>query len=63
MKLYHEVRGCSLAVDIVARELEIPLQIEWVDMREKRLQDGRDYFEINLGVFAPAAHRPILSAA
>ena len=25
MKFYHEVRGCSLAVDIVARELAIPL--------------------------------------
>ena len=32
MKLYHEVRGCSLAVDIVARELHIPLELEWVDM-------------------------------
>lgn len=47
MKLYHEVRGCSLAVDIVARELEIALDIEWVDMKRKRLADGTDYFRIN----------------
>jgi glutathione S-transferase len=47
MKLYHEVRGCSLAVDIVARELQLPLELEWVDMTEKRLQDGTDYFTVN----------------
>lgn len=47
MKLYHEVRGCSLAVDIVARELDLPLQIEWVDMATKRLADGSDYHAVN----------------
>jgi glutathione S-transferase len=47
VKLYHEVRGCSLAVDIVARELGIPLDLEWVNMAEKRLRDGTDYFKIN----------------
>jgi len=47
MKLYHEVRGCSLAVDIVARELGIALELEWVDMTTKRLQDGTDYFRVN----------------
>ena len=47
MKLYHEVRGCSLAVDIVARELGIPLKLEWVDMHAKRLRDGSDYLCVN----------------
>lgn len=47
MKLYHEVRGCSLAVDIVARELGLPLEIEWVDMTTKRLADGSDYHRVN----------------
>jgi glutathione S-transferase len=47
VKLYHEVRGCSLAVDIVARELGMALAIEWVDMKNKRLQDGSDYLRIN----------------
>lgn len=47
MKLYHEVRGCSLAVDIVARELGIPLALEWVDMTRKRLADGSDYLDVN----------------
>lgn len=47
MRLYHEVRGCSLAVDIVARELEVPLRIEWVDMSTKQLADGSDYLRVN----------------
>lgn len=47
MKLYHEVRGCSLAVDIVARELGIPLEIVWVDMPTKTLADGSDYLAVN----------------
>jgi glutathione S-transferase len=47
VKLYHEVRGCSLAVDIVARELGEALAIEWVDMRRKTLSDGSDYHRVN----------------
>jgi glutathione S-transferase len=58
MKLYHEVRGCSLAVDIVARELEIPLDIEWVDMKTKRLKDGTDYHTINSKGTVPTLELP-----
>ncbi|MCW5660332.1 MAG: glutathione transferase GstA [Burkholderiaceae bacterium] len=58
MKLYHEVRGCSLAVDIVARELEIPLEIEWVDMKNKRLKDGTDYHTINSKGTVPTLELP-----
>ncbi|MBS0222064.1 MAG: glutathione transferase GstA [Proteobacteria bacterium] len=47
MKLYHEVRGCSLAVDIVARELGVPLELIWVDVPKKLLPDGSDYYKIN----------------
>jgi glutathione S-transferase len=47
MKLYHTPHACSLAVDIVARELQIPLSLEWVDTREKRLRDGSDYYHVN----------------
>ncbi|MDP1907047.1 MAG: glutathione S-transferase N-terminal domain-containing protein, partial [Hyphomicrobium sp.] len=47
MKLYLTPHACSLAVDIVARELEIPLDLEWVDVRAKRLRDGSDYFAVN----------------
>ncbi|MEO8059328.1 MAG: glutathione transferase GstA [Burkholderiales bacterium] len=47
MKLYHEVRGCSLACDIVARELDIALDLQFVDMRNKTLEDGSDYLAVN----------------
>src|SRR6187549_1418204 len=47
MKLYLAPHACSLAVDIVARELGIPLTLEWVDVRAKRLLNGDDYFKIN----------------
>ena len=58
MKFYHEVRGCSLAVDIVARELGIALDIEWVDMNTKRLSDGSDYFTVNSKGTVPTLQLP-----
>ena len=56
MKLFHEVRGCSLAVDIVARELGIPL--EWVDTVSQRLAGGSDYFIINSKGTVPTLELP-----
>ena len=47
MKLYLTPHACSLAVDIVARELGVPLALEWVDVRAKRLRDGSDYYKVN----------------
>lgn len=58
MKFYHEVRGCSLAVDIVARELGIPLDLQWVDMRTKRLSDGTDYLLVNSKGTVPTLQLP-----
>jgi len=58
MKLYHEVRGCSLAVDIVARELRIPLDLQWVNMKTKRLSDGTDYLGINSKGTVPTLELP-----
>lgn len=58
MKFYHEVRGCSLAVDIVARELNIPLDLQWVDMATKRLPDGSDYLQINSKGTVPTLELP-----
>lgn len=58
MKLYLTPHACSLAVDIVARELEIPLDLEWVDVRAKRLRDGSDYFAINPKGQVPALKLP-----
>ena len=47
MRLYLTPHACSLAVDIVARELDVPLTLEWVDVRAKKLRDGSDYFAVN----------------
>jgi glutathione S-transferase len=47
VKLYLAPNACSLAIDIVARELKVLLTLEWVDVRAKRLKDGGDYFRIN----------------
>lgn len=47
MKLYLTPHACSLAVDIVARELGVALELEWVDVRAKRLRDGSDYYKVN----------------
>lgn len=58
MKFYHEVRGCSLAVDIVARELQIPLDLQWVNMATKRLSDGTDYLKINSKGTVPTLELP-----
>ncbi|SKA41793.1 glutathione S-transferase [Enhydrobacter aerosaccus] len=58
MKLYHEVRGCSLAVDIVARELKIPLELIWVDVPRKLLPDGSDYYKVNPKGQVPALELP-----
>lgn len=58
MKLYHEVRGCSLAVDIVARELGIPLDLIWVDVPRKLLPDGSNYYDVNPKGQVPALELP-----
>jgi glutathione S-transferase len=47
MKLYFAPHACSLAVNIVAHELRIPLSLEPVDLRAKRLRDGSDYISVN----------------
>lgn len=58
MKFYHESHGCSLAVDIVARELGIPLEIVWVDMQRKVLPDGTDLYTVNPKGQVPALELP-----
>lgn len=58
MKFYHEVRGCSLAVDIVARELGAPLERVWVDVPRKLLPDGSDYYKVNPKGQVPALELP-----
>jgi len=58
LKFFHEVRGCSLAVDIVARELGIPLDLQWVNMTTKKLPDGTDYLTVNSKGTVPTLQLP-----
>lgn len=58
MKFYHEVRGCSLAVDIVGRELGLDWDVQWVDMKTKTLDDGSDYHRVNSKGTVPTLELP-----
>lgn len=47
MKLYFAPGACSLAPHIASSELGIPLDLEQVDIREKKTKSGKDYWTIN----------------
>jgi glutathione S-transferase len=47
MKLYFAPGACSLAPHIVANELGIKIDLEQVDLREKKTKSGSDYWAIN----------------
>ncbi|RQR26843.1 glutathione transferase GstA [Burkholderia sp. Bp9143] len=47
MKLYHAPGSCSQAIRIVLREADIDAQIVKVDARKHRIDDGRDYYDVN----------------
>lgn len=54
MKLYYSPYACSLAPHIVLRELELPFEAVRVDLKTRRLADGRDYTKINPKGYVPA---------
>jgi glutathione S-transferase len=43
MKLYYAPAACSLAPHIVAREADLDLALEKVDLVAKKTASGRDY--------------------
>jgi glutathione S-transferase len=47
MKLYYSPGACSLAPHIVAREAQIALELEKVDIATKRTERGANFLEIN----------------
>ncbi len=55
MKLYYAPGACSLSPHIVAREAGIPIELMRVDTKTHRLEDGRDFYEIN-----PRGYVPVL---
>lgn len=54
MKLYYAPSACSLAPHIVAHEAGIPLELERVDVRNKTLVSGGDFYAINPKGYVPA---------
>ena len=45
--LYHAPMACSLAARIAAAEAGIELDLAFVDLTNKRLEDGRSYLDVN----------------
>lgn len=54
MKLYFSQGACSLAANIVAKELDLPVSLVRVDLRTKKLSTGEDYVAINKKGYVPA---------
>lgn len=54
MKLYFSPGSCSLASNIVATELGLPVNLVKVDLRTKKLNTGEDYLAINKKGYVPA---------
>lgn len=54
MKLYFSQGACSLASNIVAKELDLPVSLVRVDLRTKKLGTGEDYLAINKKGYVPA---------
>jgi glutathione S-transferase len=54
MKLYYSPGACSMAPHIVAREAGIPVDLEKVDIPNKKTADGGDFWKINPKGYVPA---------
>jgi glutathione S-transferase len=54
MKLYYSPGACSLADHIALHEAGVPFDLVKVDLKSHKLEDGRDYTEINPKGSVPA---------
>ncbi|HEX7777116.1 MAG TPA: glutathione transferase GstA [Parvibaculum sp.] len=54
MKLYYSPAACSLSPHIVASEAGIPIELEKVNLAEKKTESGKDYNSINPKGYVPA---------
>ena len=54
MKLYYSPGACSLAPHIAAREAGLPIDLERVDLRNKKTASGEDFAALNPKGYVPA---------
>jgi glutathione S-transferase len=54
MKLFYAPGACSLSPHIVLRELDLPFELEAVDLRTKTTASGADFTAINPKGYVPA---------
>jgi glutathione S-transferase len=54
MKLYYSPGACSLSPHIVSRELGIPLELKKVNTKDKTVEGGGDYWQVNPRGYVPA---------
>ena len=54
MKLYYSPGACSLSPHIVSRELGIPLELKKVNNKDKTVEGGGDYWQVNPRGYVPA---------
>jgi glutathione S-transferase len=55
VKLYYAPGACSLSPHIVAREARLAIDLVRVDTKTHRVEDGRDFYEVN-----PRGYVPVL---
>jgi glutathione S-transferase len=53
MKLYYAPGACSLSPHIVARELGINIELKKVNNKEKKVEDGADFWQVNAKGYVP----------
>ena len=54
MKLYYAPGTCSLSPHIVSRELGLKLELKKVDTKQKTIEGGGDYRQVNARGYVPA---------
>jgi glutathione S-transferase len=54
MKLYYSPGACSLSPHIVTRELGLPVQLQKVSTKDKTMEGGGDYWQVNGKGYVPA---------
>src|SRR5438046_9142944 len=53
MKLYYSPGACSLSPHIVAREAGIPIQLQKVNTKDKSMEGGGDFWQVNARGYVP----------